>query len=147
MNDEEERYVDVLNQVPPEPIQLINNDQDQVEGGWAKDVQIAEYNVIEGSTRAGAYVVWVINIETWNGGGNIKICKRYSEFVTFREMLIREFPNRANEIPQLPPKSIISRFQSKFLQQRKQGLQYFLLCVLLNPTFASSSVVRKFVRA
>lgn len=147
--DEQHYYVDVLNQVPPEPIELIDHTTDDfsTSNTWAKDVHIDEHNVIQGNNRAGAYVVWVINIDTFGvAGGSIQICKRFSEFVTFRQELTRDFPNHANEVPPLPPKSIVLRFKPKFLEQRRRGLQYFLLCVLLNPTFSSSTVVKSFIR-
>lgn len=137
----------------PEPISLV----DQTEEGetsngrissnsvWAKDAVITNYETVQGATKAGAYVVWVIHIQKL-AGGSMTICRRYSEFVTFRERLVSSFPKRTREIPELPPKSIIARFRPDFLESRRLGLQYFLLCVLLNPDLGSSGCVRDFVR-
>lgn len=49
-------------------------------------------------------------------------------------------------IPELPPKSVISRFRESFLEKRRKGIEYFLLNVLLNPVFCDLEVVTEFVR-
>jgi hypothetical protein len=91
------------------------------------------------------------------------IRKRYSEFVKLREHLKRTFPKAGAALPELPRKGFMHRFQPKFLEQRKEGLAYFLKsvllglerlryqlirdnsCVLLNPEFASSPVMKDFL--
>jgi hypothetical protein len=91
--------------------------------------------------------------------------KRYSEFDEFRERLVLSFPTFEAMIPQLPPKSVISKFRPKFLEKRRAGLQYFLQyapntpgyyvvklmipssCVLLNPEFSGSPVLKDFLFA
>ncbi|CAN6664935.1 hypothetical protein TRVA0_036S00958 [Trichomonascus vanleenenianus] len=147
---------DSLNYLPPEPISLVDETAENNSAGrvWAKDVHIDEYEVIKGSTKIGAYVVWLVRIETVSSpagvdhsNGEIKIAKRYSEFDTLRAKLLRQFPERMNEIPDLPPKSFVSRFHEPFLVHRGRGLQYFLLCILLNPVFASAKEVRDFIRS
>lgn len=37
------------------------------------------------------------------------------------------------------------RTQPKFLDKRRLGLNYFLKCILLNPEFAGSPVLKEFV--
>lgn len=61
----------------------------------------------------------------------MNIRKRYSEFDDFREQLIMTFPDFEGAVPPLPPKSVISKFRPRFLDKRRQGLQYFLKCVPL----------------
>lgn len=51
---------------------------------------------------------------------------RYSEFDQLRADLVRAFPHAEAMIPQLPRKSVVSRFRPKFLEQRKAGLSHFL---------------------
>ena len=51
---------------------------------------------------------------------------RYSEFEQLRQHLVKTFPHATGSIPPLPPKSIFSKFQTKFLEKRKAGLSYFL---------------------
>lgn len=165
----------------PDPIQLIDRTQNPDEnsaGVWAKNVHIDDYSLIQGSSKAGAYVVWTVHIETMGptsmrtynnggdsnninsiarngssgtigggGGGVITIRKRYSEFDELRDQLRYAFPRRRNEIPDLPPKSVVSKFRAAFLESRRKGLEYFLLCILLNPVFAGSPIVKKFVRS
>ncbi|KAI0473795.1 Phox homologous domain-containing protein [Xylariaceae sp. FL0804] len=75
----------------------------------------------------------------------MNICKRYSEFDDFRDRLIRTFPGFEAAVPELPPKSIIYKFRPQFLEKRRSGLQYFLKCILLNPEFSGSPVLKEFL--
>ncbi|KAI0895885.1 Phox-like protein [Annulohypoxylon nitens] len=112
---------------------------------WAKSVEITDYVTVNGSTtNIGAFVVWNIRVETLSGS-YINIRKRYSEFDDFRWRLMRTFPNFEAAVPQLPPKSIVSKFRPKFLEKRRAGLQYFMNCVLLNPEFSGSPVLKEFL--
>jgi hypothetical protein len=88
---------------------------------------------------------------------------RYSEFDQLRSDLVRSFPHAEAMIPQLPRKSVVSRFRPKFLEQRKNGLSHFLKYVaslptnvhvlltrvssfiLLNPEFAASPILKEFI--
>ena len=54
------------------------------------------------------------------------IISRYSEFDRLRENLVRSFPHAEGSIPQLPRKSVVSRFRPRFLEQRKNGLSHFI---------------------
>lgn len=56
----------------------------------------------------------------------MNICKRYSEFDDLRSRLLRGFPRFEGAVPELPPKSLISKFRPSFLEKRRAGLQYFL---------------------
>lgn len=99
----------------------------------------------------------------------MNIRKRYSEFDDFRSQLIQSFPNFEAAVPPLPPKSVISKFRPQFLEKRRAGLQYFLKyyspniifathrlltdgrslssCILLNPEFSGSPVLKDFLFA
>jgi hypothetical protein len=56
----------------------------------------------------------------------MNIRKRYSEFDDLRQRLVLTFPNFEAAVPALPPKSVLKRFQPRFLEKRRAGLQYFL---------------------
>lgn len=56
----------------------------------------------------------------------MNIRKRYSEFDEFRHQLVLTFPGFEAAVPEIPPKSVISKFRPKFLEKRRAGLQYFL---------------------
>lgn len=72
--------------------------------------------------------------------------KRYSEFDELRDKLVKAFPQSTNSsLPPLPPKSAIYKFRPKFLEKRREGLAYFLNCVMLNPEYAGSSIVKDFI--
>ena len=73
------------------------------------------------------------------------IPNRYSEFQALRDQLLTTFPNSASSLPPLPPKSLLYKFRPKFLEKRRAGLEYFLNCVLLNPEFSSSAILKDFI--
>lgn len=137
-----------LDNLRPPPITLEDHTEvpsEQSSALWAKSVTIHDYTIVSGSrTGIGAYVVWNCTVETLDGGPMI-IRKRYSEFDDLRQRLVKTFPNSAAAVPPLPPKSMISRFQPNFLERRREGLSYFLNCVLLNPEFSGSPVLKEFV--
>ncbi|KAF4438106.1 PX domain-containing YPT35 [Fusarium acutatum] len=114
---------------------------------WAKSVEIVSYTIVNGSaTNIGAFVVWNIRVEALNGS-YMNIRKRYSEFDDFRYRLVQTFPGFEAAVPALPPKSVISKFRPRFLEKRRAGLQYFLNCILLNPEFSGSPVLKEFLFA
>ncbi|TLD33830.1 hypothetical protein PspLS_01401 [Pyricularia sp. CBS 133598] len=112
---------------------------------WAKSVSVTDYVIVNSSTtNIGAFVVWNIRVETLSGS-YMNIRKRYSEFDDLRHKLMMTFPNFEAAVPVLPPKSVISKFRPKFLEKRRSGLQYFLNCILLNPEFSGSPVLKDFL--
>ncbi|KAL4883765.1 Phox homologous domain-containing protein [Aspergillus karnatakaensis] len=115
-------------------------------GLWAKSVTIDDHVVVQGKTGIGAYVVWNCKIRTLEGG-SITVRMRYSEFDDLRLKLVASFPHSKNALPALPPKSVLfpDKFRPKFLESRRVGLEYFLNCVLLNPEFSSSPIVKDFL--
>lgn len=113
---------------------------------WAKSITIDDYVIVKGSaTGIGAYVVWICRVETLDGSP-LTIRKRYSEFDELRNKLAVAFPQTSNtSLPPLPPKSAIYKFRKKFLEKRRQGLAYFLNCVMLDPQYATSDLVKDFI--
>ncbi|PBP21036.1 Phox-like protein [Diplocarpon rosae] len=112
---------------------------------WARSVYITDFIIINGSkTQIGAFVVWNINVDILKGG-SMRIRKRFSEFDDLRKQLLQTFPKSTAAMPLLPPKSVISKFRPKFLENRRRGLQYFLNCILLNPEFSGSPVLKEFL--
>ncbi|KAF2716708.1 PX-domain-containing protein [Polychaeton citri CBS 116435] len=117
---------------------------EQSQACWAKSATIDEYVVVSGPSGIGAYVVWHCTVSTLKGG-SFGLRKRYSEFDQLRNDLVTSFPHAEAMIPSLPRKSVVSRFRQKFLEQRREGLSHFLNCVLLNPEFAASPILRDFI--
>ncbi|KAF9894315.1 PX domain-containing protein ypt35 [Aspergillus nanangensis] len=113
-------------------------------GLWARSVSVDDHVVVQGKTGIGAYVVWNCTIQTLDGCP-ITIRMRYSEFDDLRQQLVATFPYAKNALPVLPPKSVLFKFRPSFLESRRVGLQYFLNCVLLNPEFSSSPIVKDFL--
>ncbi|KAL1985719.1 hypothetical protein VTN96DRAFT_7467 [Rasamsonia emersonii] len=117
---------------------------DTSRGLWAKSVTIDDHVVVHGKTGVGAYVVWICKIEMLEGGP-MMIRMRYSEFDELRNLLLAAFPHAKSALPPLPPKSALFKFRPSFLESRRVGLQYFLNCVLLNPEFSGSPVLKDFL--
>ncbi|PKY06970.1 Phox-like protein [Aspergillus campestris IBT 28561] len=136
-----------LEQLPPISLEDHTEDPDSetTRGLWAQSVSIDDYAVVQGKTGVGSYVVWNCTINTLEQGGPITVRLRYSEFDDLRRRLAASFPHAKNALPVLPPKSIIYKFRPAFLESRRIGLAYFLNCVLLNPEFSSSPVVKEFL--
>ncbi|KAK9332053.1 Phox homologous domain-containing protein [Lipomyces starkeyi] len=136
-----------LTPVDPIPITLVDHSMDDgdVNGQmWARSAWVGDYAIVAGAGKAGAYVTWLCVIETVEGR-TIRFRKRYSEFCQLQNALSGEFPLLRAAIPGLPPKSIISKFRPAFLEERRRGLEYFLACIVLNPVFAGSTVVKDFI--
>jgi hypothetical protein len=137
--------------VPSGAITLRDNEtsehNDRNNACWAKSVEVKDHTIVNGSaTNIGAFVVWIIRVETLSGS-YMNIRKRYSEFDDFRHQLVQSFPGFEAAVPPLPPKSMISKFRPQFLEKRRAGLQYFLNCILLNPEFSGSPVLKDFLFA
>ncbi|KAJ9293210.1 hypothetical protein DTO271G3_7933 [Paecilomyces variotii] len=115
-------------------------------GLWAKSVTIDDHVVVQGKTGVGAYVVWNCKIQTLDGGPMV-LRLRYSEFDDLRQKLLQAFPNSKNALPPLPPKSMLFKFRPSFLEKRRERLEYFFNCVLLNPEFSGSPVLKDFIFA
>ena len=135
----------------PPPITLEDHTESHSETNsalWAKTICIDDHVVVHGSpTGIGAYVVWNCKVQTLDGG-LMTIRKRYSEFDDLRQKLVAAFPQSTKtSLPPLPPKSAIFKFQAKFLETRRAGLSYFLNCVMLNPEYAGSVIVKDFIFA
>jgi hypothetical protein len=135
----------------PPPISLEDNDgtdplSPSQSALWAKQIAIDGYVIVNGNpTGIGAYVVWNCTVQTLDGGP-MTVRKRYSEFVDLRYRLAKNFPSHTTRsLPPLPPKSAIYKFRPAFLEKRRQGLSYFLTCVMLNPEYAGSDAVKDFI--
>ncbi|KAJ5591832.1 uncharacterized protein N7459_002201 [Penicillium hispanicum] len=119
-------------------------DSETSRGLWAQSVSIDDHVVVHGNAGVGSYVVWNCRIQTLDGGPMV-VRMRYSEFDDLRQRLVSSFPHAKSALPALPPKSVLFKFRPKFLESRRVGLEYFLNCVLLNPEFSSSPIVKDFL--
>lgn len=137
-----------IDQARPAAITLEDHSKDDDEQAlscWAQSVTIDDYSVVSGNGSIGAYVVWHLTVSTLYGGdmplnkrlsiaprphGQCEVADccihRYSEFDRLRTDLIRAFPHAEAQIPELPRKSVVSRFRPRFLEHRKNGLAHFM---------------------
>jgi hypothetical protein len=132
----------------PPPISLEDNTLSREPSlqPWAKSININDYVIIRGTIGGvGDYVVFNCTVQTLDGGP-LTIRKRYSEFDDLRTKLMKEFPQSTrSSLPALPPKSAVYKFRPKFLERRREGLAYFLQCVMLNPQYSTSHIVKDFI--
>ncbi|KAJ5475126.1 hypothetical protein N7539_008192 [Penicillium diatomitis] len=130
-------------------------------GLWAKSVAIDDHVVVQGKSGIGSYVVWNCTVQTLDGGP-IVVRLRIStdlqldtlNLMTFGKDLHQPFlmpeMHYRRFLPRVYYKINISsdttvKFRPKFLETRRVGLEYFLNCVLLNPEFSSSPIVKDFL--
>lgn len=135
-----------LTLVAPAPIEMIDHvdqdqDQDKNNKCWCRNVMIGEYTIITGMNKI-RFVVWTICITT-KDHARIIIRKRYNEFVTLRQALVRDGLHQM--IPQLPIKSALLNFDPQFLERRRNGLEFFLSSILLHPQLCQHPLVKLFV--
>ena len=74
--------------------------------------------------------------------------RRYSDFVWLRSWLSQN--NEAytsRKMPPLPPKKLVKRFDSEFLEERRKGLQKFLKNVLERNVFLSDKALHLFLQS
>ncbi|KAK9777545.1 putative Phox-like protein [Seiridium cardinale] len=145
-----------VDSMPTGGITLQDNENSSVDernnACWAKSVEVTDYVIVNGNHHSGqprmGTGLCLLTEPEANAdlqGSFMNIRKRYSEFDDLRWRLIRTFPNFEAAVPELPPKSLISKFRPRFLEKRRAGLQYFLNCIMLNPEFSGSPVLKEFL--
>ncbi|KAJ5731421.1 uncharacterized protein N7483_005929 [Penicillium malachiteum] len=120
----------------------VDPESETTRGLWAQSVSIEDHVVVQGKTGVGAYVVWNCKIQTLDGGPMV-VRMRYSEFDELRQRLVSSFPHAKNYT--VADEDYEDKFRPNFLENRRVGLEYFLNCVLLNPEFSSSPIVKDFL--
>lgn len=68
------------------------------------------------------YVISVI----YDGKVRWQVCRRYSEFDSFRKKIVKMLPATNEELPQLPPKVFLGKRSKKTISERKVKLEEFL---------------------
>lgn len=140
-----------LKAIAPVPITLVEGALDHshfTSSSHITDVLVGEYHLISGDGFSVLYVAWSVRIVVDDAVHSlILIYKRYSDICRLRLRLVREFSSEV--IPPLPPKDSFS-FQRMWglelwLEHRRNGLQWFLTNVLLNPKYQHSPVITEFV--
>ncbi|CEP60682.1 Ypt35p LALA0_S01e16556g [Lachancea lanzarotensis] len=148
----------------PEPINLAINeptsDDSLVPTLHFQNVTVGGCTIVNSLNNK--FTVWQVELTLASNGPSergspkINVYKRYTDFVVFRERLIRELPLvlRAN-VPGLPPKISWydalryedANFQSSWLARRRAGLELFLNQLLLNDKMLEAAVelVKRFL--
>ena len=98
-----------------------------------------------------SYTAFEVCIKTTNKAFIISpsfVRRRYSDFVWLRAWLQKNnggFSNR--KTPSLPPKKLVRRFDTEFLQQRMKGLQKFLRKVIEQNVYLSDKALHLFLQS
>ncbi|XP_054708911.1 sorting nexin-10B-like [Uloborus diversus] len=102
----------------------------------------------ESSTTANYYVSYAIRLMTDHPSftyGSSHIRRRYSEFVHLKNHLAAYYP--LVKCPTLPPKNFFKRFNTDFIEERRQGLQKFLEQVLSISMYLSDKSLHLFLQS
>ncbi|OZJ05837.1 hypothetical protein BZG36_00904 [Bifiguratus adelaidae] len=116
-----------------------SDDSYDTSGPFAKAVTVTRPHRV--GYGYGSYIVYTCSAITRTG--TISVLKRYSDFVTLREDLIRDCPGYRKGIPHLPPKKVVGNFNPTFIESRRRELEYFLAYVTLHPSLGTTPVVKK----
>ncbi|SCU85705.1 LAME_0D02410g1_1 [Lachancea meyersii CBS 8951] len=150
----------------PEPINLVNNestsDDDENLGPSLHfgNVTVGDCTIV--NSEKNKFTVWQIEFTvspakpSERGCPKIHVYKRYTDFVVFREQLLRRLPpDMAANVPELPPKVSWydswryedANFKSSWLARRRAGLELFLNQLLLNDRLlgAALGLVKSFL--
>ncbi|KAH8921144.1 Phox-like protein [Atractiella rhizophila] len=97
-----------------------------------------------GKQNADGYVVYECIIIT-KDNISFRTMKRYSSFVVLKEALKIAFPYLRNIMPKLPPKTVVAKYNTSFLEKRRKGLAFWLANVLLHPETGGSGIARSWI--
>lgn len=130
-----------LRPVKPEPILLEDRSAASSEGTWVHAVSIPTWEIVEGGdTGNGAgYASFLVSIRTARGQ-YLRFLRRYTDFAVLHDSLKKDYDN----VPDIPPRAIVARFNPAFLDERRRQLEWFLMEVLLDPILTKSGSVRAF---
>ncbi|XP_075548242.1 uncharacterized protein LOC142582423 isoform X1 [Dermacentor variabilis] len=104
-------------------------------------------NPIVHQVKGDVYTSYDISIETNNSSFTMPrstVRRRYSEFVYLKSLLKELQPSLAP--PRLPSKTLMKRFDDKFIEDRRAGLESFLRNVLTEPLYLSNKSLHLFIQ-
>lgn len=152
-----------LNNALPIPIEM-NSGEDLVthqrnHESHITDVRVGEHYLVRGSTTTtsssssstGQYIAWQIKISINDlDYSSIVLYKRYLEILQlYYDLQLYYKGDSEIVIPQPPPKDSF-KFErlvmsSSWLEDRRNGLQWFLSSVLLDPILQKGPIVKQFI--
>nr|XP_037278652.1 uncharacterized protein LOC119171886 isoform X2 [Rhipicephalus microplus] len=104
-------------------------------------------NPIVHQVKGDVYTSYDISIETNNSCFTMSrstVRRRYSEFVHLKSLLKELQPSLTP--PRLPSKTLLKRFDDKFTENRRAGLETFLREVLTEPLYLSNKSLHLFIQ-
>ncbi|SCU77847.1 LADA_0A02520g1_1 [Lachancea dasiensis] len=150
----------------PEPISLENNEGSSedlsVPSLHFRDVIVGNCTIVNGQNNK--FTVWQVELTlapmqmSGRSCPKIKVYKRYTDFVNFRDELVRSLPaDLRPNVPSLPPKVSWydswrygdANFNNGWLAHRRSGLELFLNQLLLNDKIMAEALecVKRFLEA
>ena len=117
-----------------------------------KEVTVVEVrNPVNHESQKKKYTDYEICLKTTSKAFMISqsfVRRRYSDFVWLRSWLSENNEAYASrKMPPLPPKKLVKRFDSEFLEGRRKGLQKFLKNVLERNVFLSDKALHLFLQS
>ncbi|XP_037573916.1 uncharacterized protein LOC119456294 isoform X2 [Dermacentor silvarum] len=104
-------------------------------------------NPIVHQVKGDVHTSYDISIETNNSSFTMSrstVRRRYSEFIYLKSLLKELQPSLTP--PRLPPKTLMKRFDDKFIEDRRAGLESFLRNVLTEPLYLSNKSLHLFIQ-
>ena len=103
---------------------------------------------VENKDGLNSYISYKVNTETTLDSFEFKsfsVLKRYSDFAWLRDALLHLLPGAI--VPPLPPKVMMNRFATEFIEVRRRGLERFMTRCAEHPYIRSDETFRMFLHA
>ncbi|XP_077525074.1 uncharacterized protein LOC144136552 isoform X3 [Amblyomma americanum] len=104
-------------------------------------------NPIIHNVKGDTHTSYDISIETNNSSFTMSrstVRRRFSEFIYLRNLLKEQQPSLTP--PSLPSRTLLRRFDDKFIEERRSGLESFLRNVLTEPLYLSNKSLHLFIQ-
>uniref|UniRef100_G3MNT4 PX domain-containing protein n=1 Tax=Amblyomma maculatum TaxID=34609 RepID=G3MNT4_AMBMU len=104
-------------------------------------------NPIIHHVKGDTHTSYDISIETNNSSFTMPrstVRRRFSEFISLKNLLKELQPSLTP--PRLPSKTLLKRFDDKFIEERRSGLETFLRNVLTEPLYLSNKSLHLFIQ-
>lgn len=130
-----------LRAVDPEPILLEDRSHATADATWVRAVSIPTWEIVDGGDEGegAGYASYLVSIRT-SRGQYLRFHRRYTDFTVLHHCLKQFYDN----VPDIPGRTFVARFDPNFLDRRRQQLEWFLMEVLLDPILTKSRPVRVF---
>lgn len=96
---------------------------------------------VESKQQSKRFTVYKVQVS--NGNQKWAVYRRYNDFYSLHQKLMKEFPNYKFQIP--PKRLVGNNFDPEFIATRREGLHVYIQKVLLDPQFSKSNALKEFM--